>query len=193
MSKAFTKERDDDPQEEPDAQGAALPSGTPNYLTPVGYAALTAELHQLLKVERPKTVEIVSWAASNGDRSENGDYIYGKRRLREIDRRLRFLSKRLAVAQVVDPAAQAGNDQIFFGAQVTIEDEQGDQQTYRIVGVDETHLAAQSISWVSPMARALIKAREGDTVTVQSPSGPREITVVRVAYGDAAETQFNSH
>ncbi|MEY3633343.1 MAG: transcription elongation factor GreB [Betaproteobacteria bacterium] len=193
MSKAFTKERDDDPQEEPDAQGAALPSGTPNYLTPAGYAALTAELHQLLKVERPKTVEIVSWAASNGDRSENGDYIYGKRRLREIDRRLRFLSKRLAVAQVVDPAAQAGNDQIFFGAQVTIEDEQGDQQTYRIVGVDETHLAAQSISWVSPMARALIKAREGDTVTVQSPSGPREITVVRVAYGDAAETQFNSH
>lgn len=193
MSKAFTKERDDDPQEEPDAQGAALPSGTPNYLTPAGYAALTAELHQLLKVERPKTVEIVSWAASNGDRSENGDYIYGKRRLREIDRRLRFLSKRLAVAQVVDPAAQAGNDQIFFGAQVTIEDEQGDQQTVRIVGVDETHLAAQRISWVSPMARALIKAREGETVTVQSPSGPREITVVRVAYGDAAETQFNSH
>ena len=193
MSKAFTKERDDDPQEEPDTPDAALPSGTPNYLTPVGYAALTAELHQLLKVERPKTVEIVSWAASNGDRSENGDYIYGKRRLREIDRRLRFLSKRLAVAQVVDPAAQAGNDQIFFGAQVTIEDEQGDQQTYRIVGVDETHLVARSISWVSPMARALMKAREGDTVIVQSPSGPREITVVRVAYGDAAKTQSNSH
>ena len=192
MSKAFTKERDDDPQEEPDAQDAALPSGTPNYLTPAGYAALTAELHHLLKVERPKTVEIVSWAASNGDRSENGDYIYGKRRLREIDRRLRFLSKRLALAQVVDPAAQAGNDQIFFGAQVTIEDEQGDQQTVRIVGVDETHLAAQRISWVSPMARALIKAREGETVTVQSPSGPREITVVRVAYGDTAETQSNS-
>ncbi len=193
MSKAFTKERDDDPQEEPDAQDTALPSGTPNYLTPPGYAALTTELHQLLKVERPKTVEIVSWAASNGDRSENGDYIYGKRRLREIDRRLRFLSKRLAVAQVVDPAAQAGNDQIFFGAQVTIEDEQGDQQTYRIVGVDETHLVARSISWVSPMARALMKAREGDTVIVQSPSGPREITVVRVAYGDAAKTQSNSH
>lgn len=193
MSKAFTKERDDDPQEEPDTPDAALPSGTPNYLTPVGYAALTAELHQLLKVERPKTVEIVSWAASNGDRSENGDYIYGKRRLREIDRRLRFLSKRLAIAQVVDPAAQAGNDQIFFGAQVTIEDEQGDRQTVRIVGVDETHLAAQSISWVSPMARALIKAREGETVTVRSPSGPREITVVRVAYGDAAETQSNPH
>lgn len=193
MSKAFTKERDDDPQEEPDAQAPSLPSGTPNYLTPAGYAALTAELHQLLKVERPKTVEIVSWAASNGDRSENGDYIYGKRRLREIDRRLRFLSKRLAVAQVVDPAAQAGNDQIFFGARVTIEDEQGDQQTVRIVGVDETHLAAQSISWISPMARALIKAREGETVTVRSPSGPREITVVRVAYGDAAETQSHSH
>ncbi|MFZ9391617.1 MAG: transcription elongation factor GreB [Betaproteobacteria bacterium] len=193
MSKAFTKERDDDSQEEPDAQAAALPSGTPNYLTPAGHAALTAELNYLLKVERPKTVEIVSWAASNGDRSENGDYIYGKRRLREIDRRLRFLSKRLAVAQVVDPAAQAGNDQIFFGAHVTIEDEHGDQQTYRIVGIDETHLAAHSISWVSPMARALIKAREGETVTVQSPSGPREVTVVRVAYGDTAETQSSSH
>jgi transcription elongation factor GreB len=189
MSKAFTKERDDDQEDESDVGVTALPSGTPNYLTPAGYAALTAELNQLLKVERPKTVEIVSWAASNGDRSENGDYIYGKRRLREIDRRLRFLSKRLSVAQVVDPAVQVGNDQIFFGAQVTIEDEQGDLQTYRIVGVDETHLAAQSISWVSPMARALIKAREGETVTVQSPAGPRQITVVRVAYGESAETE----
>lgn len=185
MSKAFTKEIDqeeDDDQE----QGSPLPSGTPNYLTPAGYAALNAELHHLLKVERPKTVEIVSWAASNGDRSENGDYIYGKRRLREIDRRLRFLTKRLAVAQVVDPAQHEGNDQIFFGARVTIADEQGLEQSYQIVGVDETHLGAHCISWISPMARALIKARTGDTVVVQSPSGARQVEIIAVAYGQDA-------
>ncbi|MBU3725154.1 MAG: transcription elongation factor GreB [Burkholderiaceae bacterium] len=183
MSKAFTRERDDD-QDDDDQELATtgLPAGTPNYLTPSGYAALNAELNHLLKVERPKTVEIVSWAASNGDRSENGDYIYGKRRLREIDRRLRFLTKRLSIAQVVDPAAQLGNDQVFFGALVTIEDEQGEEQTYRIVGVDETHLGLHHISWVSPMARALIKTREGDSVTFHSPAGPREITVIRVSY-----------
>jgi transcription elongation factor GreB len=181
MSKAFTKETDHDEDDSPEpAHG--LPAGTPNYLTPQGYAALNAELQQLLKVERPKIVEIVSWAASNGDRSENGDYIYGKRRLREIDRRLRFLTKRLAIAQVVDSSAQAGRDQVFFGAQVTIADEQGDEQTYRIVGVDETHLAADAISWVSPLARALIKSREGDTVSFQSPSGMRTVDVIRVQY-----------
>ncbi len=184
MSKAFTRERDEDQDNDAEPAAAGLPAGTPNYLTPSGYAALNAELNHLLKVERPKTVEIVSWAASNGDRSENGDYIYGKRRLREIDRRLRFLTKRLSIAQVVDPAEQRGNDQVFFGALVTIEDEQGQQQTYRIVGVDETHLGPHHISWVSPMARALIKAREGDSVTFQSPSGPREITVIRVSYAD---------
>lgn len=184
MSKAFTRERDEDQEEEAEAGAAALPAGTPNYLTPSGYAALNAELHHLLKVERPKTVEIVSWAASNGDRSENGDYIYGKRRLREIDRRLRFLTKRLSIAQVVDPAEQMGNDQVFFGALVTIEDEQGQEQTYRIVGVDETHLGPHHISWISPMARALIKAREGDSVIFQSPSGPRDITVIQVSYAD---------
>jgi len=184
MSKAFTKEPDDEQEEDSDVPAAGPPSGAPNYLTPSGYAALTAELQQLLKVERPKTVEIVSWAASNGDRSENGDYIYGKRRLREIDRRLRFLTKRLAIAQVVDPAAQAGNDQVFFGATVCIEDGHSGPQTYRIVGVDETHLGAHHISWISPMARALIKPREGDTVTVQSPSGPREVTVISVRYTD---------
>lgn len=185
MSKAFTKEVDQEEDEglEP-ASGSAgsLPSGTPNYLTPEGYAALHQELQQLLKVERPKIVEIVSWAASNGDRSENGDYIYGKRRLREIDRRLRFLTKRLAIAQVVDSAAQAGNDQVFFGARVTIADEQGQEQSYRIVGVDETHLAPDAISWVSPLARALIKSREGDSVSFQSPSGMRQVDVIRVQY-----------
>jgi transcription elongation factor GreB len=182
MSKAFTKETDQEDDDGPEPPGSSLPAGTPNYLTPPGYAALHAELQQLLKVERPKTVEIVSWAASNGDRSENGDYIYGKRRLREIDRRLRFLTKRLAIAQVVDPAQQSGNDQVFFGAEVTIADQDGAEHTYRIVGVDETHLGNNSISWVSPMARALIKAREGDTVTVQSPSGPRQIDIIAVRY-----------
>lgn len=182
MSKAFTKETDQEEDDSPEQSSGGLPAGTPNYLTPSGYAALQAELQHLLKVERPKTVEIVSWAASNGDRSENGDYIYGKRRLREIDRRLRFLTKRLAIAQVVDPAQQSGNDQVFFGAEVTIADQDGAEHTYRIVGVDETHLGEHYISWISPMARALIKAREGDSVMVQSPSGPRDIDIIAVRY-----------
>ena len=155
---------------------------TPNYLTPQGYAALTDERNQLLKVERPKTVEIVSWAASNGDRSENGDYIYGKRRLREIDRRLRFLSKRLELAKIVDSSAQMTQDQVFFGATVTLVDQEGHEQTLRIVGVDETHLGPNYISWVSPIARALIKSREGDSVTFESPSGVRMVEIIRVSY-----------
>lgn len=157
-------------------------STTPNYLTPQGYAALTDERNQLLKVERPKTVEIVSWAASNGDRSENGDYIYGKRRLREIDRRLRFLSKRLELAKIVDSSAQMTQDQVFFGATVTLVDQEGHEQTLRIVGVDETHLGPNYISWVSPIARALIKSREGDSVTFESPSGIRTVEIIRVTY-----------
>ena len=157
-------------------------STTPNYLTPQGYAALTNERNQLLKVERPRTVEIVSWAASNGDRSENGDYIYGKRRLREIDRRLRFLSKRLELAKIVDSSAQMTQDQVFFGATVTLVDQEGHEQTLRIVGVDETHLGPNYISWVSPIARALIKSREGDSVTFESPSGIRTVEIIRVTY-----------
>ena len=157
-------------------------STTPNYLTPQGYVALTDERNQLLKVERPKTVEIVSWAASNGDRSENGDYIYGKRRLREIDRRLRFLSKRLELAKIVDSSAQMTQDQVFFGATVTLVDQEGHEQTLRIVGVDETHLGPNYISWVSPIARALIKSREGDSVTFESPSGIRTVEIIRVSY-----------
>jgi transcription elongation factor GreB len=157
-------------------------STTPNYLTPQGYAALTDERNQLLKVERPKTVEIVSWAASNGDRSENGDYIYGKRRLREIDRRLRFLSKRLELAKIVDSSAQMTQDRVFFGATVTLVDQEGHEQTLRIVGVDETHLGPNYISWVSPIARALIKSREGDSVTFESPSGVRMVEIIRVSY-----------
>ncbi len=188
MNKAFTKESDSDEDDDGPELSAGLPKGAPNYLTPSGYQALMQERDHLLKVERPKTVEIVSWAASNGDRSENGDYIYGKRRLREIDRRLRFLTKRLAIAQVVDPTAQQGNDQVFFGAEVSIADSDGVSQTYRIVGVDETHLWANGISWISPLARALIKSREGDTVTFQSPSGQRTVDILSVSYSVPAQS-----
>ena len=154
-----------------------------NYITPGGQARLKTELDHLLRVERPRVVEVVHWAASNGDRSENGDYIYGKRRLREIDRRIRFLTKRLDLAEVVDPAARRENlDQVFFGATVTIGDETGDEQVYQIVGIDETDFARGRISWISPLARALIKAREGDLVRFQSPAGVREIDVLSVEY-----------
>ena len=186
MSKAFTREADGDSGDsdgEEDLQPALkLPPGTHNYITPGGHARLKAELDHLLRTERPHVVEIVAWAASNGDRSENGDYIYGKKRLREIDRRIRFLTKRLDIAQVVDPTRQESADQVFFGATVTIGDEQGEEQTYQIVGVDETDIARGRISWVSPLARALLKAREGDTVRFQSPAGWREVEVVTVEY-----------
>lgn len=188
MNKAFTKEQDSDEEDDGPVLSAGLPKGAPNYLTPRGYQALIQERDHLLKVERPKTVEIVSWAASNGDRSENGDYIYGKRRLREIDRRLRFLTKRLAIAQVVDPTAQQGNDQVFFGAEVSIAEADGTPQTYRIVGVDETHLWENGVSWISPLARALIKSREGDTVSFQSPSGQRTVDILSVSYSMPSES-----
>ena len=159
-----------------------LPQGTRNYITPGGHARIKSELDHLLRTERPQVVEVVHWAASNGDRSENGDYIYGKRRLREIDRRIRFLTKRLDIAEVVDPARQQSADQVFFGATVTICDEQQLEQTYQIVGVDETDFARGRISWVSPLARALLKAREGDVVRFQSPAGWREIEVLSIEY-----------
>lgn len=181
MSKAFTRESDNEDEEELEP-AASLPRGMPNYITPTGYQRLRDEMEHLLRVERPKTVETVAWAASNGDRSENGDYIYGKRRLREIDRRLRFLTKRLEIAQVVDPAQQQGNDQIFFGATITLLDEAGESQTYRIVGVDETDFTRGHISWISPLARALLKAREGDVVKFTSPAGMREVEIESVRY-----------
>lgn len=183
MSQAFTRESED-PEEDADIpEGAtAIPKGTPNYLTPAGHARLVEEMEHLLRVERPKVVDTVAWAASNGDRSENGDYIYGKRRLREIDRRLRFLTKRLDRAQVVDPGLQRGNEQIFFGATVTLCDESGQMQRYRIVGVDEIDLARGHISWISPLARALLKQREGDTVRFASPAGVRQLDIVTVEY-----------
>lgn len=181
MNKAFVQESDgeDDEELEPSLK---LPAGTRNYITPAGHARLKEELEHLVKRERPHVVEIVAWAASNGDRSENGDYIYGKRRLREIDRRIRFLTKRLDVAEVVDPLRQGDNDQVFFGARVTIADQDGQENTYTIVGVDEADVARGRISWISPLARALIKAKEGDSIRFQSPLGIREIDILEVVY-----------
>lgn len=181
MSKAFIREdQHDDDQEQGGAP--ALPPGTRNYITPRGYAALKAELKHLVEVERPGVVNTVAWAAGNGDRSENGDYIYGKKRLREIDRRIRFLIKRLENAHVVDPAQQENTDQVFFGATVTVCDGDGKEQTFQIVGVDEADASQGRISWISPLARALLKAREGDTVRFHSPVGPREVDIVAVRY-----------
>jgi len=181
MNKAFVRESDGDDDEELEP-ALNLPAGTRNYITPAGHARLKSELEHLVKRERPHVVEVVAWAASNGDRSENGDYIYGKRRLREIDRRIRFLTKRLDIAEVVDPLRQGDNDQVFFGATVKVADVEGTENTYTIVGVDETDVGRGRISWVSPLARALIKAREGDTVRFQSPLGLREIDIVEVVY-----------
>ena len=182
MNKAFTRESEDDDGDEGGEPAAALPQGTRNYITPAGYARIRNELDELLRVERPRVVDAVHWAALNGDRSENGDYIYGKRRLREIDRRIRFLTRRLDIAEVVDPACQQNVEQVFFGATVTILDEQGDEHVYQIVGVDETDFARGRISWVSPLARALIKAQEGDLVRFQSPAGWREVEIIEIVY-----------
>lgn len=181
MNKAFVRESDGDDEEQLEPS-LKLPPGTRNYITPAGHARLRDELENLVKRERPHIVEIVAWAASNGDRSENGDYIYGKRRLREIDRRIRFLSKRLDIAEIVDPLRQGDNDQIFFGARVTIADQEGRENTYTIVGVDEAEVSRGRISWVSPLARALLKAREGDSIRFQSPVGIRELEILEVMY-----------
>jgi transcription elongation factor GreB len=180
MSKAFTKENDDADDDE--LAVAPLPAGGKNYITPQGYAHIRSELLDLIDNERPKIVEVVHWAASNGDRSENGDYIYGKKRLREIDRRIRFLTKRLEIAVVSDPSVHFGSDQIFFGATATYADEGGQERSVTILGIDEADSAQQQVSWVSPIARALLKAREGDVVKLQTPSGVEEIEVIRVRY-----------
>jgi len=181
MSKAFTKEDDNTPEdetEEPDV----LPVAVKNYMTPTGAAALQDELRKLMREERPKIVETVSWAASNGDRSENGDYIYGKKRLREIDRRVRYLTKRLDSAVVVDPAQQQGLEQVFFGATVTYARDDGSEHTVKIVGVDEANIDAGKISWLSPVAKALMKARVDDTVTLRTPAGNESLEVIEIAY-----------
>ncbi len=182
MSKAFTKETE---AAAPDAPGS-LPRDLKNYVTPNGLRLLRDEFDLLRRVERPKVVETVAWAAGNGDRSENGYYIYGKKRLREIDRRLRFLIKRIESADVVDPARQKNRDRVFFGATVTYVDADGGaddaESTLRIVGIDEASVAAGVVSWVSPIARALMKAEEGDVVTLSTPSGVKRIEVVKIAY-----------
>ena len=185
MSKAFTKESDADDSALDDAlddaQDNPIPGGK-NYVTPEGFKKLEQELGQLSRVERPKIVEIVSWAAGNGDRSENGDYIYGKKRLREIDRRIRYLIKRHESAEVVDPARRTNHDQVFFGAKVTYTDKDGAEKTIRIVGIDEADLEAGLVSWVSPIARALLKAGVGDTVKLRTPHGDESIEVVEISY-----------
>ncbi|MEO7390996.1 MAG: transcription elongation factor GreB [Ramlibacter sp.] len=181
MSKAFTRETDGDGEED-EAPTPALAPGGKNYMTPQGYARVRAELLQLIDEERPKVVEVVHWAASNGDRSENGDYIYGKKRLREIDRRIRFLTQRIEAAEVADPAVHHGSDQIFFGATVAYADESGRERSVTIMGIDEADSAQGQVSWISPVARALLKAREGDVVRLQTPSGAQEIEVLKVSY-----------
>lgn len=179
MSKAFTKETDGDDEE---LVLAPIPPGGKNYITPQGYARLRGELLELIDVERPKMVEVVHWAASNGDRSENGDYLYGKKRLREIDRRIRFLTKRLEIAEVVDPALHAGRDQIFFGATVTYLEDGETEREVTILGIDEADSAQGQISWISPVARALLKARVGDEVQLPTPGGLRALEIVAVRY-----------
>lgn len=180
MSKAFTKESGSDDDE--DLALPPMPAGTKNYITPQGYQRLRTELLNLIDIERPKIVEIVHWAASNGDRSENGDYIYGKKRLREIDRRIRFLTKRLDIAEVADPSVHHGKDQVFFGATVTYENMEGVSRTITIKGIDEVDNLQGEVSWISPIARALLKAREGDEVQLMTPGGIERLEVVKVTY-----------
>lgn len=181
MSKAFTKETDQDDDDDLPAAAPPLPGGR-NYMTRAGYDRLRAELFELMDEERPRVVETVHWAASNGDRSENGDYLYGKKRLREIDRRIRFLTRRLEIAEVVDPSLHHGGDQVFFGATVTYADADGEETSVTILGVDEADSTQGQISWISPVARALLKARVGDVVRLVLPGGLQELEVLAVSY-----------
>ena len=180
MSKAFTKESDSD--DEDDVGLPPIPAGGKNYITPAGYARLRTELLTLMDDERPKVVEAVHWAAKNGDRSENGDYIYGKKRLREIDRRIRFLTKRLEIAEITDPSVHQGQQQVFFGATVTYEDEGGLQRTVTIMGIDEADNMQSQVSWISPVARALLRTQVGDVVRLSSPAGMQDIEIMTVTY-----------
>jgi transcription elongation factor GreB len=181
MNKAFTRENSDAPDDD-DGGAPPLPASGKNYITPEGYARLRAELLELIDNERPRIVEIVHWAASNGDRSENGDYLYGKKRLREIDRRIRFLTKRLEIAEVADPRLHHGSDQVFFGATVTYADARGEERTITIMGIDEADSLQGQVSWISPIARALLKSRVGDEVRLVTPQGLQEIEVLDVHY-----------
>ena len=191
MSKAFTRE-DDAPEEdfEGDEEANPIPPGSKNYMTPAGWRRMRDELSWLVKTERPNVTSVVSWAAKLGDRSENADYQYGKKRLREIDRRIRYLTKRLEAAEVVDPATREDTDQVFFGATVTYATVGGDEQTVRIVGIDEMDPGKHYVSWVSPVARALIKAREGDTVNLRTPAGDQDIEILEVRYEEIPMEPF---
>lgn len=182
MSKAFTKETDGNNEEEELEDQQPLPANFKNYMTPKGFAAMQEELRQLLRVERPKIVEIVAWAAGNGDRSENGDYIYGKKRLREIDRRVRYLTKRIETAEVVNPVQQQALKQVFFGATVTYLREDESEHTVSLVGIDEANIDEGKISWIAPLAKALMKARISDTVELRTPGGVEMIEVVKIEY-----------
>jgi transcription elongation factor GreB len=181
MNKAFVKETEQDDDDDVQ-QAPPIPPGAKNYMTPAGYLRIKEELLQLIDVDRPEVVKVVHWAASNGDRSENGDYIYGKRRLREIDRRIRFLTKRLDLAEVVDPSVHHGSDQIFFGATVTYSHQDGAENTITIVGIDEFDPLKGKVSWISPIARTITKAREGDVVTLHTPTGAEELEILTVTY-----------
>jgi transcription elongation factor GreB len=190
LNKAFVREAEEGADEDDEVPGLPpLPAGARNYLTPAGYRRLREELMTLLDFERPKVVETVSWAAKNGDRSENGDYLYGKKRLREIDRRIRFLSKRLDIAEVADPALHHGSSQVFFGATVTYANAQGEERTITIKGIDEADSLQGEVSWVAPIARALLKAHEGDEVALVTPGGVERIEVVAVRYPAPAADQ----
>jgi len=182
MSKAFTKEPEYDDTDELQADAEQLVAGVKNYITPAGLQRLKDELNDFVRVERPKVVEIVSWAAGNGDRSENGDYLYGKKRLREIDRRIRHLAKRIECAIPVDPDQQKNREQVFFGATVTYADARAAEHTVTIVGIDEADFEAGLVSWISPIARALLKARAGDAVKIRTPAGEETIEVLEIRY-----------
>ena len=182
MNKAFVKESSETDDEDLEGAAPPIPAGSKNYITPAGYTRLKDELLHLIDVDRPEVVRLVSWAASNGDRSENGDYIYGKRRLREIDRRLRFLTKRLDIAEVVDASKQENRDQVFFGATVDYATKDGTEHRINIVGIDEVDLDLGRVSWISPIARALVKARIGDVVPLQTPAGTEQIEILDVNY-----------
>lgn len=185
MDSLLNKSPEND-QDDEDQGLSAVPAGGRNYITPIGYARLRAELLHLMDIERPKVVEIVHWAASNGDRSENGDYLYGKKRLREIDRRIRFLTHRLDIAVPTDPSAHHGGDQVFFGATVTYEDDVGIQRTVTIMGIDEADNLQNQVSWISPIALALLKMRVGDVTRLKTPAGIQEIEVLAVSYPEPA-------
>ena len=192
MSKAFTREGDAAPDDDLDGdeESNPIPPGSKNYLSPAGWRRMRDELTWLVKTERPNVTSVVSWAAKLGDRSENADYQYGKKRLREIDRRIRYLTKRLEAAEVVDPATREETDQVFFGATVMYANAAGEEHTIRIVGIDETDPANHYVSWISPIARAFIKCREGDSVTLRTPGGDEELEILEVRYEDIPMAPF---